>query len=301
MTAESPRRPAIGAPISLAAKTATVPEVLRAQANALEQGRAVVAATVLRRRGSTPATPGQRLALIGESELWGTVGGGALEQDVVERLLAMSQAASPEPAILSVDLRAAYGMACGGAVELLIEPLEPARSVLVVGAGHVGGAVASLLAQVGFRVVLCDARRERIEALQSGREPPWLLFGAPHDDPQVRKALGGSLERVAALVMTHDHELDAQVLDWALDEGFGFVGGVGSRSKAAKLRARWSAAGRSEREIDRLRMPLGVEIGARSPAEIAVSIVGELVAWRARTAAPRAATNDDSPSSESSD
>jgi xanthine dehydrogenase accessory factor len=268
----------------LPARTASPSAVLRAVADALEQGRAVVLATVLKRRGSTPATPGQKLALLGASELVGTVGGGALEQDVVDHMLEAARTQPTEASVRFVDLRSAYGMACGGSVEILIEPLTSARSVLVVGAGHVGCALAPLLVQVGFQVVLCDTRQACVDgALRLGR-PQLRVVAGSHDQPEVVEALGGSIDAAAALVMTHDHDLDEQVLGWALGQGFALVGGVGSRHKAARLRARWATAGIAQADVDRLRMPLGVDIGARSPAEIAVSIVGELVAWRAQLA-----------------
>jgi xanthine dehydrogenase accessory factor len=164
--------------------------------------------------------------------------------------------------------------------------LASARSVLVVGAGHVGCAVAPLLVQVGFRVVLCDTRQGCVDGAVGLRRPQLVVLARSHDHSQVLDALGGSVAGAAALVMTHDHDLDEQVLGWALGQRFALVGGVGSRHKAARLRARWAAAGVAQADVERLRMPLGVDIGARSPAEIAVSIVGELVAWRAALAAP---------------
>ena len=95
--------------------------------------------------------------------------------------------------------------------------------------------------------------------------------------------------------MTHDHQLDQAVIEWALGHGFGFVGGVGSRAKAARTRARLEAKGVGEADIARVRMPLGVDIGARSPAEIGVAIAAELVAWRAGRLERRAVTTGDTP------
>lgn len=265
----------------LSSTTATTAEVLRSVADALDQGRSVVVATVLRRTGSTPATPGQKLALLGGTELVGTVGGGALEHDVIAQLQQSASREAPEATVRAVDLRAAYGMACGGSVELLIEPLCAARSVMVVGAGHVGLALAPLLCQLGFRVVVCDRRSDRVEAARHHESPQLVVVNGSHDDAGVLAALGEAAGGAALLAMTHDHELDERVVTWALRRGFAFVGGVGSRSKAARLRRHLAADGLPEEEVARLRMPLGTPIGARSPAEIAVSIAGELVAWRA--------------------
>jgi xanthine dehydrogenase accessory factor len=104
---------------------------------------------------------------------------------------------------------------------------------------------------------------------------------AEHDDPEVLLAVGDPTG-AAMLVMTHDHQLDQTVIEWALRSGFGFVGGVGSRAKAAKTRQRLESKGFVAADVERVRMPLGVAIHARSPGEIAVAIAAELVAVRAR-------------------
>jgi xanthine dehydrogenase accessory factor len=80
--------------------------------------------------------------------------------------------------------------------------------------------------------------------------------------------------------MTHDHQLDQEAIAWALGRGFAFVGGVGSRAKAERTRQRLMVRGVSEVDRLRLRMPLGVDIGARTPDEIAIAIAAELVAWK---------------------
>ena len=82
------------------------------------------------------------------------------------------------------------------------------------------------------------------------------------------------------LVMTHDHALDQKVIEWALKQGFAFVGGVGSRAKAERTKARLEAKGFPEIDRERVKMPLGVSIGARLPDEIAVAIAAEMVTWR---------------------
>ena len=162
-------------------------------------------------------------------------------------------------------------------MEVLIETLEPPASVVLVGAGHIGRALLPLLESLGFRVALCDAREQLAgfgdELVGHERTP----FFEDYEDPGVVELIG-AVECSAALVMTHDHQLDQDVIEWALTRGFGFVGGVGSRAKAARTRTRLVAKSFPESDTERVRMPLGVDIAARSPAEIAVSIAAELVA-----------------------
>lgn len=263
-------------------RTASAPEVLRVAAEALARGRAAVLVTVLSRRGSAPATPGQKLVLTDDGACVGTVGGGALEWAILRRLpeaLAAARRGEATPATASFNLGAGLGMCCGGGVEVLIEPMAAARAVGIVGAGHVAAAVAPLLARLGFVVSVVDEREEWAE---EGRFP-----GASRVLCATHAELAKHLPREAAvLVMTHDHALDQQAIEWALGEGFAFVGGVGSRAKLLRTRARLEARGFAPAAVERVRMPLGLAIGARLPDEIAVAIAGEMVAWRRGIALP---------------
>jgi xanthine dehydrogenase accessory factor len=219
----------------------------------------------------------------------GTIGGGAVERVVLEGMLKALADLGAGPRVETFRLGASLGMCCGGSVEVLIEPLEPMVSVLIVGAGHVGVVTVPLLASVGFNVTLCDGREAAADPARVGAPDesgstvtePVRVLHAEHDDPEVLRALPTDLGGAALLVMTPDHQLDQVVIEWALVRGFGFVGGVGSRAKAARTRTRLETKGVAAGDVARVRMPVGADIGARSPAEIAVSITAELIAWRA--------------------
>jgi xanthine dehydrogenase accessory factor len=290
-------------------------DALREALDALDAGRSVVLATVIARHGSAPSTPGQKLALIGgaagtrddrahaggatggaarpdgahgddargqATRAVGTVGGGAVEHAVLRAMLAALDAPDAAPRTETFRLGPNLGMCCGGSATILLEPLRPSIAVLVVGAGHVGTETAPLLARLGFRVTLVDARDEAAGEGRGGPLPGALrVVHADHDDPEVLAALGGPPERSFCVVMTHDHQLDQAVVEWALARRFAFVGGVGSRAKAARTRERLRAKGAPEVDVARVRMPVGIDIGARRPAEIAVAIASELVRVRA--------------------
>jgi xanthine dehydrogenase accessory factor len=255
-------------------------EVLAKVASLHEQGIDVVLATVTARRGSAPATPGQKLALAADDTCFGTLGGGALERHVLESmqrtLIAMREAsgspATHGPQSISVSLGAALGMCCGGSVDVLVEPLAAAWPIVLVGAGHVATATAPLLARAGFGVTVCDEREEW--AVASRIDAARVVCGTYRDGAQ------GVPRRGAFLVMTHDHALDQDAIEWALRERFAFVGGIGSRAKATRMRTRLEARGFESGDIARVRMPLGVHIGARTPDEIAIAVVAEMIAWR---------------------
>ena len=264
--------------VAFVPRPADSPDVLAAAAEKGREGVAGVMATVLARHGSAPATPGQKLYCATDGTCLGTVGGGAIEREVLETLGAaidsLRAGADPESifATKSFRLGAELGMCCGGGVEVLIEPIVGLVPCLVVGGGHVATATAPLLARVGFAVTVVDARDAWGEA---GRIPGVQCVVGEFDE------VGRDFPKSAAvLVMTHDHALDQRVVEWALKRGFAYVGGVGSRAKAKRTRDRLEAKGFSEADRDRVRMPIGVHVGARLPEEIAVAIAAEMVAWK---------------------
>jgi xanthine dehydrogenase accessory factor len=274
-------------PTPILPRTALPHEVLRAALDALDQGRRVVMASVIARHGSAPSTPGQKLLLLDERTATGTVGGGAVERVVLAAMLAALADPEAAPRVETFRLGASLGMCCGGSADILIEPLDAQIHALVVGAGHVGIFTAPLLASLGFRVTLCDSREAAADPARIPA-PAVRLVHAEHDDPEVLQGFPARLDRTALLVMTHDHQVDHAVIAWALERGFGFVGGVGSRAKAARTRQRLEQRGAAAADIARVRMPVGAEIAARSPAEIGVAIAAELISWRAGLAGRRA-------------
>ncbi len=250
----------------------TTAALLHLVSERLLRGVRVAVATVIATRGSAPSTPGQKLLLAADGACAGTVGGGALERAVLREMMASLGGDDDAPTVRSFNLGASLGMCCGGGVDVLVEALATARPVGIVGAGHVATALAPLLARVGFAVTVVDEREGWADA---ARLPDARVVAASWT------ALSAHVRRDGAvIVMTHQHQLDQEAVEWALREGYAFVGGIGSRAKALKTRARLEAKGFAEADIARVRMPLGVSIGARSPDEIAVSIAAELIAWR---------------------
>jgi xanthine dehydrogenase accessory factor len=230
-------------------------------------------ATVIERHGSAPGTLGQKLLVCADGTAMGTVGGGAVERAVLEALVTMvrDHAEAPRHEVRTFKLGAELGMCCGGRLVVLLEPLGARVPALVVGGGHVASALAPLLAKVGFAVTVVDEREGWSE---EGRLEGVHCVSAAFDEAGEKVDPSG-----VCLVMTHDHALDQRAIEWALRRGFAFVGGVGSRAKAERTRQRLEFRGIPEADRARVRMPLGIDIGARSPEEIAVSITAEMIAW----------------------
>ncbi len=256
----------------IVAEPAEPPRVMAFAAERAGRGVRGAMATVLERHGSAPSTPGQKIWVGSDRSCVGTVGGGAVEREVMAALLAMAKSADAKHEMRTFKLGAELGMCCGGQVMALLEPIHGLVACLIVGGGHVATAVAPLLARVGFAVTVVDAREEWGK---EGRIPGVRTVVGDHDEVGMEIPTSG-----AFLVMTHDHALDQAAVEWALRRGFAFVGGIGSRAKAQRTRDRLSAKGFPEADIQRVRMPLGVSIGARVPDEIAVSVTAEMIAWR---------------------
>jgi len=264
--------PASGLDLGLVAEAGDPPAVLAAAAERSRRGVRGAMATVIERHGSAPSTPGQKLWLGADRSCIGTVGGGAVEREIMDALVEMLDAPGAAHQVRTFKLGAELGMCCGGRVVVLLEPIEGLVPCLIVGGGHVATAVAPLLAKVGFAVTVVDARETWG---REGRIPGVTCVEGDYDD------VGRDLDPSGAvLVMTHDHGLDQRAIEWALSRGFAFVGGVGSRAKAQRTRDRLLAKGVREADVARVMMPLGVDIGARLPDELAVSIAGAMVAWR---------------------
>ncbi|HEY6077401.1 MAG TPA: XdhC/CoxI family protein [Polyangiaceae bacterium] len=229
-------------------------------------------ATVVRVSGSTPQQVGARLLLRQDGTTLGTVGGGAIERVVLE---ALQQALEREQGELLVrDLAHDLGMCCGGRMEIFIEPILPAPRLWLIGAGHVAKPTAALALSVGYEVTVVD---EREELNSSERFPGCQLLLDDPSDVLRRSRLD---ERDWVLILTHDHQLDERALEAASGQPARYMGLVGSRRKVLRLVQRVLAKRQGDVPIERLFAPVGLDIGAVSPEEIAVSIVAELIALR---------------------
>jgi xanthine dehydrogenase accessory factor len=247
------------------------------------QGRRFALVTVIRTAGSTPRKAGAKMLVCEDGSQVGTVGGGAVEQALVEE--ARAAIASGEPRLFKKHLTHELAMCCGGEVEAFVDPMGRKEHLLLIGGGHINQALAPMAAQLGFEVWVIDeleefASEERFpqatRILHSWEPREW---GAP---------LGGD---TSVVIATRDHAVDQAVLEKlaALEARPAYLGCIGSRGKMGRFRKRLEAKGIPAAWIDQVRGPIGVEVGAETPAEIAVAVAAELVAIRRRasTALPR--------------
>ncbi len=160
----------------------------------------------------------------------------------------------------------------GGAADVFVDPLPPPRRLFIVGATHIAAALCRLAKPLGFRTIVVDPRgvyatRERFPDADD------LLLAAPQD------VLGTGLDAHSyVVVLTHDAKFDVPSLTLALHSGAAYIGALGSKKTHGKRRTMLLEDGFSEKELDRIYAPIGLDIGARTPEEIALAIVAEIVA-----------------------
>ena len=260
-------------------------DVLEAAVRSSQGGEPAALVTIVETEGSTPRKAGARMLVHADGRTQGSVGGGRLEAELVARARAALETGRPElyAFALTAEATGENGLVCGGTVRAFIEPLEPTPTLCLFGAGHVSAALASLARTVGFRVEVADDRADQAspERFPGAHR---LLVEETLSAAASRMSLGPNAYVVVA---TRGVASDAEALRAVLGRGARFVGLLGSRKKAAQLFEGLRQDGIPPEEIDRIRTPLGLAIGASSAEEIAVSILAEMIAIRRGATPPR--------------
>ena len=231
--------------------------------------------TVAATTGSAPRAPGSKMFVYADGRTSGTIGGGKFESLVI----AEAQAAIRDktPLLKTYPLREgeadSFGAICGGEVTVFIEPQITSEALYLIGAGHCARAIAKLAAECGLFVTVVDDRADLFADF-----PPAVFaiseFSA-HDFIASRQWQSDE----ALVMVSRNHEIDREALAAAVEQtGAGYIGMIGSRRKVLQVFDRLRERGVSEEKLARVYAPLGLDIGADSPAEIAVSTVAEILA-----------------------
>jgi xanthine dehydrogenase accessory factor len=253
------------------------PEILSALGEAMARGETVALVTIVEARGSTPQRVGARMLVHADGRIVGTIGGGCYESDAFGKAREIIRSRTPQLVRyeLTDDFAAETGLICGGQMQVFIEPVDPAPALYILGAGHVGLQLGRLAPALGFRVYVVDdrekfANRERFpdaEAVIVDDIPGWI-------DQAVLP------ESALVVVLTRGHRQDYDAVRALAGRRLRYVGLIGSRAKVAKLVERGLAEGLPVDWLRSVHAPVGLDIGAVTPEEIAVSILAELVAVR---------------------
>src|SRR6187397_696516 len=252
-------------------------EVFAAVAEALEKGEPAALVTIVSTTGSTPQRVGAKMLVFPDGRLVGTIGGGCYENDAFWK--AKDAVQSRKPSLVKYDLNDDFaqenGLVCGGQMQVYIEPLEATPRLYVIGAGHVGYHLARLAHTIGFRTHVLDDREKfaNTERFPDAAEvivetiPEWL-----------HRADLSPNAYVVIVTRGHTHDLDALRSLAARD--LRYLGLIGSKAKVKRIYDALLAEGMPPECLQRVNAPVGLDIGAVSPEEIAVAILAELIAVR---------------------
>ncbi len=250
-------------------------EVFAALSEALQQGEEVALVTIVASTGSTPQRVGAKMLVYSDGRTVGTIGGGCYENDAFGK--AREAIAARKPLNVKYDLNDDFaqetGLVCGGQMEVFIEPVEASPELYVFGAGHVGYFVAKMAYEAGFRVHVVDDREKFANAERFGEGidvivdhiPTWL---------QRHKLLPTTY----AVIVTRGHTHDLDALRALSQASLRYVGLIGSKAKVRRIYDELRDEGVSPDSLRSVHAPIGLDIGAITPQEIAVSIVAELIA-----------------------
>ncbi len=253
--------------------------ILGLASQCIERGEPCALVTVIRTSGSVPRHAGAKMLIAADGAiLGGTVGGGEMESRAIQ--MAQRAITDGQARVVSyslADLAKGDPGVCGGTVELFVEPLLPAPTLLIVGAGHVGRALTHLAKWCGFRVIVSDDRAELCAPEQ-----------CPGADVYLPGPLSARLSEVPltaqtyVALVTRGYPIDVDALPALLNSPAAYIGVIGSRRRWMTAAEALRKRGVSDAMLQRVRAPIGLELNAETPEEIAVSIMAEIIMLRRR-------------------
>ncbi len=248
-------------------------ELLIKALRASEKGRGYAVATLVDSTvKGTPRKAGAKMIVLEDGTLWGSIGGGRNEKAVQKECLKAIK--SGKTSFVTYDYFGGVGQSvCGGQIKVFIEPFKGAKHFVICGAGHIALPLSVLGKMLSFKVTIIDNRRE---------------FANPQRFPHVDKIIIGDHARKLSqlsidqntyiMVVTQGNEYDFECLKAALSTDAGYLGVISSRAKRIKFFGRLKKMGISQRRLNQVKIPAGVDIGAQTPEEIAISIAAEIIA-----------------------
>ena len=245
-------------------------------------GQKCALATIVQVNGSIPSYESAKLLVREDGSIMGTVGGGCVEAEVWNAAREVMETEKPKHLTFSLGQDAAYdnGLICGGQLNVFVEPILPQPNALIFGAGHVSKSLAQVSQLAGFRVSVIDdreqfANRERFPDAED-------VFADEYETVFPKLNLNANSY---VIIVTRGHRDDMRVLRWAVGTNAKYIAMIGSKRKTIAIVKELESEGFSRELFTRIHAPMGLEIGAITPEEIAVSVVAEMIAARRQPAA----------------
>jgi xanthine dehydrogenase accessory factor len=241
------------------------------------EGRRGAVATIVNVRGSIPSFKTAKMLVRDDGSIVGTIGGGCVEADVWQAAREVMESEKPRSVSFDLNQDPKYdtGLVCGGTLEVFIEPILPPALLYVFGAGHVAINLCKTAANAGFEPIITDDRTSYAtkERFPNAREVHALEF-----DEAIQKLDPNETSYV--VIVTRGHRDDMRILRWAVQTRARYVGMIGSRRKVIEIFKALQKEGLGAHLFKHVHAPIGIDIGAVTPEEIAVAITAELIAIR---------------------
>jgi len=239
-----------------------------------KEGVPAALVTVVGTKGSTPRERGTKMVVTAKKDIMGTIGGATVEARIIEDALDVIR--SGESRQVGYDLddleKASTGMVCGGKMEFFIEPLNPPPMLYIFGAGHVAYPLARMARMVGFNYTIIDDRAEWASPERFSDAQDILVGPFEEVVPNIDYRTGSFM-----VVITRCHETDGVVLENILEKNYRYLGMICSRRKKKEVFDQLKAKGKDPKMLAGVHAPIGLPIGGKSPEEIAVSILAEMI------------------------
>jgi xanthine dehydrogenase accessory factor len=241
------------------------------------EGRRGAVATIVNVRGSVPSFETAKMLVRDDGSIVGTIGGGCVEADVWQAARQVMEEEKPRTLTFNLNQNPKYdtGLVCGGTLDVFIEPVMPRALLYVFGAGHVSVSLYKVALNAGFDAIVVDDR----EAYANRERFPEAQQVIAEDFDQAMAKLSPT-ESAYIVIVTRGHRDDMRVLRWAVQTKARYVGMIGSKRKTIAIFRELEREGLSAALFERVHAPIGLDIGAITPEEIAISITAELIAVR---------------------
>ena len=241
------------------------------------QGRRGAVATIVNVRGSIPSFQTAKMLVRDDGSIVGTIGGGCVEADVWQAAREVMESETPRTLKFDLNQDPKYdtGLVCGGTLEIFVESVLPPALLYLFGAGHVASNVCRIAANAGFEITVVDDRSSYAtkERFPAAHEVHALEF-----DEAMKKF--DPNESSFIVIVTRGHRDDMRLLRWAVQTRARYIGMIGSKRKVIGIFKTLQEEGMPAHLFERVHAPIGIDIGAVTPEEIAVSITAELIASR---------------------
>jgi xanthine dehydrogenase accessory factor len=233
-------------------------------------------ATIVHTNGSIPSYESSRMLVRDDGSIAGTIGGGCVEAEVWAAAKEVMHKEAPRKMVFNLNHEATYdnGLICGGTLEVFVEPIMPQPVLYLFGGGHVAMAVAKAASAAGFGIAVIDDR----EAFANAERFPMARDIYTTYEEAFEKIRPNAATYL--IIVTRGHKEDMRVLGWAVRTAARYVGMIGSKRKVLSVYKALENDGYRAEEFERVYAPMGLEIGALAPEEIAISILAELIAIR---------------------